>query len=86
MGDYKLDLVLEVIKEFELDWYNRHPDGKYVQEHWDEYQQEKREWINEWLRAEAEAEKERIELLEEEQERNGFYRFQDEMDMWRRER
>ena len=48
MGDYKLELVLEAIKEFELDWYNRHPDGKYTQEHWDEYQQEKQEWIDDY--------------------------------------
>ena len=27
-----------------------------------------------------------VDALEEEQERNGFYKFQDEMEMWRRER
>ena len=81
----RLELVLEAVKEFELEWYHKHPDGKYTQEHWEEYQQEKKEWVDDWCRSAYQAHKERVELLEEEQEHNGFYRFQDEMEMWRRE-
>lgn len=42
--------------------------------------------INEMLRDIAEAERERIEALEERQHQSGFYAFQDLMDMRRNER
>lgn len=42
--------------------------------------------INEMLRDMAEAERDRIEELEERQHQSGFYAFQDQMALWRYER
>ena len=80
-----LDLILDAIEAFERDWYAEHPDGKDVEANWDEYQEEKRQYIRDYLRSVEESNRELIEELEEEQHRSGFYAFQDLMAMHRRE-
>lgn len=84
--EQRLNTMIDAVGEFEREWYRIHPDGKYVAEHWDEYQMEKREFIDEYMRNAEESWDEQIEMLEEEQHKNGFYVFQDMMEMYRYER
>lgn len=85
-----LELVLDAIAEFEFDWYEEHPEGRYTEEHYNEYKAAKFEYVEQYLmdyeRAAAERRKQFIEDYENDPEvQYGWYQ-QDLIDMRRRER
>ncbi len=57
-----------------------------IMDYLEEFEDDEEISINEMMRDIEEAERLRIEYLEEEQHKSGFYAFQDLMDMWRYER
>lgn len=44
-----LELVLDAIAEFEFDWYEKHPEGSYTEEHYNEYKAAKFEYVEQYL-------------------------------------
>ena len=58
-----VEKILDVIADFEFVWYSEH-DSLYTDEHHSEYRQAKIEYLENYMRAEAEAQAERIEAYE----------------------
>lgn len=45
----RLEVTLDAIEEFELEWYEKHPEGSYTETHYNEYRAAKREFVEEYL-------------------------------------
>ena len=85
----KILLTIDACEEFEQEWYEKHPDGHYTEEHYSEYRDAKREYVREYLkdyeRDIAEAQAQFIEDYESDPEvQYGWYQ-QDLIDLRRRE-
>lgn len=86
----KLEVVLDAIEEFEDEWYEKHPEGKYTEEHYEEFREAKKQYIEDYLREYerdlAEYEAERLEdYYNDGEHQYGWYQ-QDMIDRYRMER
>ena len=85
----RLEAILDALEEFELEWYEKHPEGIYTDTHYSEFKAAKLEYVEDYMkdydREAAEAEAQFIEDYENSPEvQYGWYQ-QDLIDMRRRE-
>ena len=86
----RLEAVLDALEEFELEWYEKHPEGVYTERYFNEYKEAKLKYVENYMKEYdievAEAEAQFIEDYENDPEvQYGWYQ-QDLIDMRRRER